>query len=101
MLTCQLQNAEAVQPTKEIDGIPCKLADETFAAGTDIQEILAGNVEPISRLWTSDGAYVGTWAWCEGHCGPEHDNAVYWCREGENHGHGWACGKCRKVTQTG
>lgn len=54
-----------------------------------------------SELWTSDGRGVHTTHWCDGECGAEFDNAVYFERTGVSHGHGWACGKCRRVTQTG
>ena len=85
----------------EFNGILCARALQTYAKGTNVQTVIDGTATAEMEVWTSDGSGVHTGHWCDGTCGAEYDNAVYFERTGKNHAHGWACGKCRKVTQTG
>lgn len=96
-----LNHVPAEIPIEKLNGIHCARVSQTFAKGVDVQTVIDGTAVAESELWSSDGRMVNDSQWCEGSCGAEHDNAVYFERTGSEHGHGWACRKCRKVTQVG
>lgn len=52
--------------------------------------------DPDWSIFTSDGVDVNVDRLCD--CRRE-QNDVFWCRPSGSHG--WACGRCRKITQTG
>lgn len=55
---------------------------------------------PVSVTATSDRRMVNRHDWCSCPSPNPHDNEVFYA-DLVTGSHGWACGNCRKITQTG
>lgn len=81
-----------------VEGIELTVIGRTFARGVGLEQIQAGDAEPIGFVASSDGRSVQT-LW---HDGPAAGEAYY---ERFEHGarvaHGWVDSVSRRIVQTG
>lgn len=80
----------------EHDGIAHKIGDVARTMHTS-ERMTCVEVQRNETIWTEDGGAVWTSAWCD--CGHPQPSQVFWAaNDGQ---HGWACARCRKLTQVG
>jgi hypothetical protein len=65
----------------------------------DVEAVLAGEAAAIEITATADGRHYDRRGWCEG-CGGADVRVERWTGAGREF-HGWICGTCRRLTQSG